>query len=63
MITNNSLNSTGWLSSNPIKTIFPDLCAVIVFITFIASIIRRVSPFDTELFNLIKVSLPGSGDE
>ena len=57
------MNSIGWPSSKPMWTIFPDLCAVIEFITFIASIMSNVSPTDTEEFNLIKVSLPGSGDE
>jgi thiazole synthase len=62
MITSGWSNSTGWASATMIFLTTPPPGAVIGFITFIASMISRVSPALTASPTLMNGSAPGSGD-
>ena len=62
MITSGWSNSTGWASATMIFLTVPPVGAVIGFITFIASMISRVSPALTVSPTLMNGSAPGSGD-
>src|SRR6185503_13994456 len=62
MITIGWSNSTGWASATMIFLMTPPLGAVIGFMTFIASMISRVSPALTGLPTAMNGSAPGSGD-
>src|SRR6185436_9287280 len=55
-------NSTGWAFSTRIAFTVPPAGAVIVFITFIASMISRVSPALTLVPAATNGDAPGSGD-
>ncbi len=62
MVNSGWSNSTGWLFSTCTASSVPDAGATIGFMTFIASMIRIVSPAFTAEPTLAKLGAPGSGE-